>query len=181
MSAAPANPQYPVDSYAEARRAAFNWRGECIGYFTTVEQRVSALLVRAQDVSPYAEVKPPFPHLVGQRFERLRKLLELDGPMRSHAEQAVRALDEFAMHDELRTFLCHGELEVAITKDETVVFLFRVLNFRKQSAVETKMWANQSDVNKQRRKLSAATEALVDTLASLEKCFLNIATVSRAK
>lgn len=155
--------------FPAARGAANKWRGECIGIFAEVEQRLSTLLIRSLNVSIYATLKPAFPHLVGQKFERLRKLLALDGPMQRHAIAAMALLETFAAHDELRILLCHGELDVGITEDKSRLFLFTVRNFRHNIAGCNTIAFSQSEADARRNDLKTAADSLSAKLAELEK------------
>jgi hypothetical protein len=160
----------PIPSpFPAVRGSAQRWRGECIGLFAEAEQRLSAVLVRTSNVPAYAAVKPAFPHLVGQKFERLRKLVGLDGPMKRHAASALSALDAFALHNGLRTILCHGELEVAVTENESRIFLFRFVNFRNGVASTTTSAFSHAEADTRRNELMAATTALKAELSVLEK------------
>src|SRR3546814_542587 len=103
--------------FRAARSKAHAWRGSCINKLAEVEQRLSSVLTRAAGELSYSGIKPVFPHLVGQKFIRLRKLLELTGPLKQHSKVLLPNLVAFAALDELRTHLCHGSLTVAVSDD----------------------------------------------------------------
>lgn len=159
----------PSNPFPAARGSAHKWRGECISCFAEVEQRLSALLIRSHNTPTYAALKPAFPHLVGQKFARLRKLLELEGPLKQRAAHATDELDAFAQHDDLRTLLCHGELEVGITENESRIYLFKVRNFRNKIAGVATTAFSQSDADARRNELKASVESMLSELAALEK------------
>ena len=170
----------PPNPFPAVRGSAQRWRGECIGLFAEAEQRLGAVLVRAANVPAYAAVKPVFPHLVGQKFDRLRKLVGLDGPMKRHATAAIAALDAFAAHNDLRTILCHGELVVAVTENESRMFLFRVVNFRNGVASTTTSAFSHAEADARRNELMAATRALNAALSALEKALPRAALAGNA-
>lgn len=155
--------------YPAVRGAANRWRGECIGIFAEVEYQLSKVLVRINNVPGYAAIKPVFPLLVGQKFDRLRKLLMLDGPLKSEAQRALAALDGLAAHDGLRTMLCHGHLEVGITEHESRLFLFKVLEFRSNRAGKTVFAFSQSEADVRRTELRTAANTMIAQLQSLER------------
>ena len=47
-----------------------------------IERAVSTVLVHASALPEYKALKPAFPHLMGQKLERLRKLISEDGPFK---------------------------------------------------------------------------------------------------
>lgn len=175
MTSLPNDTPRPGNTFTAARGAANRWRGECIGLFAEVEQSLSTVLIRAQYVPAYAALKPAFPHLVGQKFERIRKLLSLGGPMQQHSTLALAALDAFALHDELRTTLCHGELEVGITENESRLFLFKTRNLRNKVAGLSTTAFSQSEAESRRNELQAAAAAMKTALAMLEKTLPRVA------
>ena len=162
-------PPLPPNTFPAARGAANKWRGECISLFAEAEQYLGALLIRAQNVPAYAALKPVFPHLVGQKFERLRKLVAANGPMRQRESSAITALDAFAVHNDLRVIICHGELDVAVTESSVRIFLFKIVAFRNNTASWTTTTFTQSEADIRRCQLAAAVKALTTEMALLKK------------
>jgi hypothetical protein len=79
-------------------------RGEVIDLFAQVEHTVNAVLVHAAALPEYKTLKPAFPHLLGQKLERLRQLKTEVGPLRSHANGVAPLVDKLAPFEDLLRF-----------------------------------------------------------------------------
>lgn len=154
------------DEFLAARGWADKWRGQCIGLFAQMEAALGFLLVRSRHVPCYSDMRPAWPHLVGQRIDRARKLLAMDGPLKRHAEKMAPVLDAWAAEYEFRNFLCHGALEVAITSDHKVIFLFQMTEMRGSNPVERALPISQSAAGQRLKRLEIIAKT---TIAELER------------
>ena len=102
-------------------------RGEVIDLFAQVERAVSAVLVHAAALPKYKAVKPAFPHLIGQKLERLRMLIGDGGPLISHAGGVAALVDKLAAFEDLRHFMAHGTVEVALKQSGDPIYVFRMI------------------------------------------------------
>jgi hypothetical protein len=71
-------------------------------------------------------LKPAFPHLMGKKLERLRKLMTEVGPLRAHANVIAPLLDKLTSFEELRRFMAHGFVEVALKESGEPIYVFRM-------------------------------------------------------
>ncbi len=169
MSVEPITKQPPAAAtFSSARNAAQTWRGQCIDVFAEVEQRTNSLLIKAMSIPAYADLKlkPAFPVLVGQKYERLRKLLTIEGPLQLHGETAALSLEAFLKFHDLRNLLCHGALQVTLAEDQSPYYIFVILKPIGAGPGSTAI--RQSDTIEMRNSLKSAARALMIELAALE-------------
>jgi hypothetical protein len=88
------------DPYADATSQVNAWRGRCMTYFARAEHAVTEALL---SLTP-EDAAPSAPLLVGERYAALYQALGT----KPETEQIAVALSAFQVHDELRSFLCHG-------------------------------------------------------------------------
>ncbi len=112
--------------YDKAQRAAQMLRGEVIDLFAQAEHAVNGVLIHAAALPEYKALKPAFPHLMGKKLERLRKLMTEVGPLRVHAGGVAPLIDKLASFEELRRFMAHGIVEVALKQGGEPIYLFQM-------------------------------------------------------
>lgn len=105
-----------VDFHAACARLN-QWRGQMVENFARCEQAVTETLAQLSACATMPEVKGvKFPHLVGQRYDRLATLLSAPAKPSEHAKVALAALARFQTHDAFRAMLCHGVTKVAVDR-----------------------------------------------------------------
>lgn len=133
----------PLDFDAACARLN-QWRGHMVENFARSEQAVTetvALLnATALDVKG---VK--FPHLVGQRYDRLANLMSAIAAPSGHTKVALTALARFRIHDGLRTMLCHGVTKVAIDAAGDWVALMTLTSFKSAAMTTDKLTLLEAD------------------------------------
>ncbi len=115
------------NGYDLAQRGAHTLRGEVIDLFAQIERAVGTVLVRAAALPEYRALKPAFPHLMGQKLERLRKLMSEAGPLKSRADEVTPLVDKLASFQDLRIFMAHGTVEVALKQCGEPIYVFRMI------------------------------------------------------
>lgn len=151
----------PLLDFDAACRRLNLWRGQMVENFARSEQAATEALVALNAVD--AEVKGvKFPHLVGQRYERLVKLLS-SGSQTGHRKAALAAIERFRTHDVMRTMLCHGVTKVAVDRGGEWVALMSMLTFKGGGPDTAKLTLLESDATRllervieDRRRVSAA-------------------------
>jgi hypothetical protein len=112
------------NAYDRAQRAAQMLRGEVIDLFAQAEYAVNEVLIHAAALPEYKALKPAFPHLMGQKLERLRKLMTEVGPLRAHANKVGPLIEKLASFEDLRRFMAHGIVEVALKQSGDPIYVF---------------------------------------------------------
>jgi hypothetical protein len=116
----------PKSGYEKAQRAAQMLRGEVIDLFAQAEHAVNEVLIHAAALPDYKMLKPAFPHLMGKKLERLRKLITEVGPLRAHANGIAYLIDKLTSFEKLRHFMAHGIVEVALKENGEPIYVFRM-------------------------------------------------------
>jgi hypothetical protein len=99
-------------AYDVAQRAAQLLRGEVIDLFAQIERTVSRVLIHAAALPEYKALRPALPHLMGQKLERLRKLMSDAGPLKSRISGVAPLVERLASFEDLRHFMAHGTVGI---------------------------------------------------------------------
>ena len=102
-------------------------RGEVIDLFAQIERAVSTVLVHAAALPEYKALKPALPHLMGQKLERLRKLMSEAGPLKSRINGVAPLVEKLTSFEDLRHFMAHGTVEVALKQNGEPIYIFRMI------------------------------------------------------
>lgn len=113
--------------FASVRNEAVTFRGRVMHEFANLEFEVGEVVARASALPDYAALKPKIPHMIGQKLERLRRLLSEPGPIQSHGDKVLPLVEAVARHEELRRFMAHGQLETAMTERGEFLLLFQMI------------------------------------------------------
>ncbi|WP_293882437.1 hypothetical protein [Sphingomonas sp.] len=145
--------------WVSAFAAVNQWRGACMHHFSTVELAViQTLLTLAAAKSGEATVE--LRHLIGQKFEDLATAVGESGPFGVQAKRVREPLSYYRKdHEEFRSILCHGVIEVALQLNGSWLLGIRSLSIRshqaelkertlKQSEAEDKLAALKRDGQK---------------------------------
>ena len=116
------------------------WRGQMVENFARCEQAVTETLAQLNESTAMPEVKGvKFPHLVGQRYDRLAALLSAPAQTSGHAKVGLAALARFRTHDALRTMLCHGVTKVAVDRAGQWVAVMTLVSFKARETTTEKL------------------------------------------
>lgn len=148
------------DGFDAACARLNQWRGQMVENFTRAEQAVTESLI-CLDTGTATVKGAKFPHLLGQRYDRLEALLSAPTPQTGHGKAAHAAIATFRTHDALRTMLCHGVTKLAVDRGGEWVALMSLVNFKggqstndRLTLLETDAMALLSRVVDQRRRLT---------------------------
>ena len=149
-----------VDPLAAAHERAVEgvnaWRGRCLASFTRVEMAVSEALVALAasrgDVS--------LPHMLGQRLEVLREMLDAGGS----ATELSSTLARFASHLPLRVFLTHGDARVTMDREGRWQAVLTVLALKRSGAEKSFLVLEEIEAQAIARALGRDRQRLVTRL-----------------
>lgn len=150
-------------AYDGAQRAAHMLRGEVIDLFAQIERAVSTILVHAAALPEYKALRPAFPHLMGQKLERLRKLMSEAGPLKSHISGVAPLLEKLASFEDLRRFMAHGTVEVALKQDGEPIYVFRMI-CDPDGKIDPTLTLTRPEAQRRRAHLADLTKALASKL-----------------
>jgi hypothetical protein len=119
----------PLTDFDNACARLNQWRGQMIENFARCEQAVTETLALLNAAS-IAVKGVKFPHLVGQRYDRLEGLLTVAEPQTGHIKGARASITQFRIHDGLRAMLCHGVTKIAIDRAGEWVALLTLMKFQ---------------------------------------------------
>ncbi len=133
------------------------WRGQMVENFARCEQAVTETLalLNATGATVQDAKGAKFPHLVGQRYDRLAALLSAPSQPSGHRKVALTALERFRTHDALRTMLCHGVAKVAVDRSGQWVALMTMVSFKASQTMTDKLTLEEDDAG-------ARLEQLID-------------------
>jgi hypothetical protein len=153
----------PKSGYDEAQRAAQRLRGEVIDLFAQIERAVSTVLIHAAALPEYKALKPALPRLMGQKLERLRKLMSEAGPLKSHINGVAPLVDKLASFEPLRRFMAHGTVEVALKQNGEPIYIFRMICDH-DGKTDLTLILTRSEAQSRRARLADITKALASKL-----------------
>ena len=147
-----------------AQRSAQMLRGEVIDLFAQIERAVSTFLVHAAVLPEYRALKPTFPHLMGQKLERLRKLMSEAGPLKSRTDEVAPLVDRLASFEDLRNFMAHGTVEVALKQSGEPIYIFRMICAPSDGLTDSTLTLTRPEAQSRRARLADLATALVSKL-----------------
>lgn len=133
------------------------WRGQMVENFARCEQAVTETLAALNSVGATSlDVKGvKFPHLVGQRYDRLAILLASSAQPSGHCKVALFALKRFRSHDGLRAMLCHGVTKIAVDRGGQWIALMTLMSFKASQTMIEKLALEEHEA-------SARLEQIID-------------------
>jgi hypothetical protein len=152
------------NGYDVAQRAAQVLRGEVIDLFAQIERAVSTVLVRAAALPEYRALKPAFPHLMGQKLERLRKLMSEAGPLKSRADEVTPLVDKLASFEDLRNFMAHGTVEVALKQGGEPIYVFSMIGAPSDGLADSTLTLTRPEAQSRKARLADIAKALASKL-----------------
>ena len=147
-----------------AQREAQRLRGEVIDLFAQIERAVSTVLVCAAALPEYKALKPAFPHLMGQKLERLRKLMNEVGPLKSRADEVAPLVDKLASFEDLRTFMAHGTVEVALKQSGEPIYVFSMIGAASGGSADSILTLTRPEAQSRKARLADIAKALASKL-----------------
>jgi len=154
-------------AYDAAQRSAQLLRGEVIDLFAQVEHTVSAVLVHAATLPEYKTLKPVLPHLMGQKLERLRKLMSEAGPLKARANGVANLVDKLASFESLRHFMAHGIVDVALKQSGEPIYVFRMICARAEGSSDSTLILTRPEAQSRRARLADISRALASRLEAI--------------
>ena len=151
------------NGYDGAQRAAQMLRGEVIDLFAQIERAVSVVLVHAAALPEYKALKPALPHLMGQKLERLRKLMSEAGPLKSRIGGVAPLVEKLASFEELRHFMAHGTVEVALKQDGEPIYIFGMI-CDSDGKTNSTLTLTRPEAQSRKARLADLTKALASKL-----------------
>lgn len=141
------------------------WRGHMVENFARSEQAVTETLALLNATSSIVQdgKGTKFPHLVGQRYDRLAALLSAPSQPSGHCKVALSALERFRTHDALRTMLCHGVAKIALDRAGQWVAVMTMVSFKASQTLIDRLTLEEDEAGVRlgqliddRRRVSAA-------------------------
>ena len=142
-------------------------RGEVIDLFAQVENAVDGVIAHAATLPEYKRLKPARPHLLGQKLERLRQLDAEVGPLRAHANGVAPLVDKLAPFEELRRFMAHGIVEVALKESGDPIYVFRMGCTSCCSSTGSTLTLTRPDAQSRAARLAGTVRALTSKLGAI--------------
>lgn len=142
-------------------------RGEVIDLFAQVEHAVNAFLVHAAALPEYKSLKPALPHLLGQKLERLRQLMTKVGPLRTHADGVAPLVDKLTPFEDLRRFMAHGIVEVALKQNGEPIYVFRIRCASSHGSTDSTLTLTRPDAQSRTARLASTVRALASKLEAI--------------
>lgn len=155
------------NGYDTAHRTAQTFRGEVIDLFAKIEQAVGAVLVHAATLPDYKALKPAFPHLMGLKLERLRQLMSNGGALNSRANGTASLVDKLASFEELRHFMAHGVVEVALKQNGEPIYVFRMITSASGVPSESTLILTRPEAQSRTARLADLAKALATKLEAI--------------
>lgn len=153
--------------YDTAQRAAQMLRGEVIDLFAQAEHAINAVLAHAAALPEYKRLKPAFPHLLGQKLERLRQLKTYVGPLRAHANGVAPLVDKLVPFEDLRHFMAHGIVEVALKQSGEPIYVFRISGAPSCGSTGSTLTLTRPDAQSRTARLAGIVRALASKLEAI--------------
>lgn len=160
----PSESPVAVDPAACRRRDALLFRGWVIDKFAQLEHALAPLLNDAANRPEYAALKPKFPHLAGQKFERLRKIAEINAPIGLNSAKILKLLDRFKTFEALRGYLAHGTVETARTDAGRDIYIFRLVRYGADGLGHDQLVLTAEEAEAQKKSLRSTIDALISHL-----------------
>ena len=157
--------------FGAAYSRANEWRGHMIENYSRAEHAVTETLVGLNDLS--VDLKgQKFPHLVGQRVDRLAAYLSTITAS-AHSKAAEEALLNFRAHENLRAMLCHGVTKLALDRGGGWVAVMTLLSFKSGGSVSSRLTIDEAEGVQRRNTLIADRKRLTATLGQVRREIAN--------
>ncbi len=118
-----------ADIHTAAITRSNAWRGQCLHIFARAETAVTEALATLATL-PDRSMSVRLPHLVGQRFEALADVMELDGAFAADAAIIRPLVMELKEQMRLRAALAHGVGQVTVDRMGRWTMILRVTGLK---------------------------------------------------
>lgn len=115
--------------FTDATARVNTWRGRCLDAFTRAETAVTETLAVMSAVEGRGG-QVGLPHLVGQRLEALKVVIQEGGAFHAEGSRAALILSQFSQHLGLRNMLCHGIARVTLDVQGQWTVVMRLATLR---------------------------------------------------
>lgn len=143
-----------------ARKEAHAFRGALIDRFAHFESSLGPVLVLASSLPEYAAITRKRAHLLGQKIEQLRKIVEADGPLKTPASGVAENLDALCRYEQARHFMAHALLEVMQAENEEMLYRFCLTRPGKDSMEQSSLVISKAEA----KSIGTALDLIVDKL-----------------
>jgi hypothetical protein len=169
LASVPSAPPAAAPVAAPAAKGANAFRGTFLNCYGQLERSMAYVLILAAAQPQYSQVAGKIPQLLGQRLAVLRKLLEVEGPMKAALEPLAEPLAELARFDELRNLMAHAEVETAKSASGGNLYIFRMLRFTKGEPEQLTLAIDHLEANVLNQRLSRVVKAITTQLDTISK------------
>ena len=149
----------------ERRRDAHLFRGWFIDKFAQLEQALSPVLVDAAARPEFTALNPRYPHLAGQKFERLRHIAEAKTSHSFDTKRVLKLLDQLREFEALRGFLAHGTVETARSDAGHDLFIYRLIRYPAAGPQTDQLVLTADEATAHRKRLQSLIDALISQLS----------------
>jgi hypothetical protein len=101
---------------------------------------------------------------MGQKLERLRKLMSEAGPLKSRADEVTPLVDKLASFENLRHFMAHGTVEVALKQSGEPIYVFRMICALSDGSTDSTLTLTRPEAQSRRARLADIAKALASKL-----------------
>lgn len=155
------------------------WRGECLHHCSTAESAVTKTLIALSEACQGGQ-KVALRHLIGQRFEDLSSAIGPQGPFAEIGKSAHKALATYReKHEEFRTHLCHGVMEVLLDRSRDWTVIVTNLAITGKRANQTVQLLRQKDAEEKLAALKFDTKRLAATLGQVRSQLRQVVSVAQ--
>jgi hypothetical protein len=159
----------PAPAPAPAAKGANAFRGTFLNCYGQLERSMAQLLIQASAQPQYQAVVGKIPQLLGQRLAVLRKLLEVEGPMKETLEPLAEPLAELARFDDLRNLMAHAEVETAKSASGGNLYIFRMVRFTKGEPEQLTLAIDHLEANNLNQRLTRLVKQITTQLDTITK------------
>lgn len=162
----PENPQNECWNklYAEVNA----WRGECMHHIAAAEKAVTETLLALDAVKPDG-AKVQLRHLIGQRLDDLAVAIGAEGPFAEAGKAAAKSLEKWREHEAFRASLCHGVVQVTMTRGGGWLLAIRNLTIRARQAETKIVVIEKAEAEAKLKQLARDGQKLASVLGQLRQ------------
>lgn len=144
------------------------WRGECMHHIAAAEKAVTETLLVLDAAKPEG-AKVQLRHLIGQRLDDLAVAIGADGPFAEAGKAAAKSLEKWREHETFRASLCHGVVQVTMTRGGGWLLAIRNLTIRARQAETQILVIEKTEAEEKLKQLSSDAQKLGSVLGQLRQ------------
>jgi hypothetical protein len=148
----------------------FDARGATLFAFAQVEWFAAKLIVEAASFEQYQGLDLSFTQDAGKRAEKLKAILNVNGPFSPYADKLLTAIKEVMSHEELRNFAAHGMLVRPDPNDTSLsspIHLRMFQMYKGGKLVELKKDTTLKQYTDDQEALTAAARKFISTVRTI--------------